>query len=182
MIKGLKKFKSPMQGHPSARWIDNVTYSAGSLGQGLSFAVGMAISGKRNCYDVYTIIGDGEMQEGQIWEALMTAPHYNLDNLTVVVDCNKLQLEGETLFVNDINKMMENWENFGWKVDVIENGNDMGQVLRKLSEEKKYGKPRVLFANTVKGNGVSYMELNSDFHGVNLSSAEIAEARKQIKK
>ena len=181
-INELKEFKSPMQGHPSARWIDEVTYSSGSLGQGLSFAVGMAISGKMNCYDIYAIIGDGEMQEGQVWEAIMVAPHYNLDNLTVVVDCNKLQLEGETLFVNDINKMMENWANFGWKVDVIENGNDIEQVLKMLSIENEYGKPKVLFANTVKGNGVSYMESNSDFHGTNLTSTEITEAMKQIKK
>lgn len=179
-IDQLKMFRSPMQGHPSNRWIDEVTYSSGSLGQGLSYAIGLAISGKRENYDVYAVIGDGEMQEGQIWEAIMVAPSFKLDNLIVIVDCNKLQLEGETLFVSETRKMMENWKNFGWNTDIIEDGHDITQILKKLNVKKKANKPTVLFASTIKGHGINYMELNSNYHGVNLTKEEIASAVKQI--
>jgi transketolase len=163
----LRRLYSPYQGHPHWLKLDGVEVSSGSLGQGLSIAVGQALAGKldEKDYNVYCIMGDGEQQEGQIWEAVMEAAHYKLDNLIGILDKNRLQIDGWVKDVMDIDPIIEKYKSFNW--EIIEcNGHDMTEVVDALEKAKTVkGKPVLIVAQTVKGKGVSFMEDEAGWHG-----------------
>jgi len=163
----LRKLGSPFQGHPHWLKLPGVEVSTGSLGQGLSIAVGVALAGKLNDknYRTFCIMGDGEQQEGEIWEAAMEAAHYKLENLVGIVDFNRLQIDGPVSEVMNIDPLEEKYASFGWDVVRI-NGHDMAQILNTLSANRAgAGKPLLVVAETVKGKGVSFMENVAGWHG-----------------
>jgi transketolase len=163
----LRKLGSPFQGHPDMSIAPGVDMSAGSLGHGLSIGVGMALMGKldRKDYTVYVILGDGELNEGQVWEGAMCAAKYHLDNLLTIVDYNRLQIDGPTDEVMPLDPLGEKWRAFNWRVFEID-GNDMAQVVETIeAARERQGSPSVIIANTLKGKGVSYMEGRVDWHG-----------------
>ncbi|MGO0121942.1 transketolase [Desulfothermobacter acidiphilus] len=164
----LRKLGSRLQGHPDMRKLPGVEMSTGSLGQGLSVGVGMALAGRLDGrdYRVYVLLGDGECQEGQVWEAAMAAAHYRLDNLVAILDYNGLQIDGPVSEVMNLEPVADKWRAFGWQVQEID-GHDFGQILEALAAaEKVKGKPSMIIARTVKGKGVSFMEHQADWHGV----------------
>ena len=164
----LRKFGSKLQGHPDMRKVPGVEISTGSLGQGLSAANGMALAGKLDGapYRVYALVGDGECEEGQIWEAAMFAAHYKLDNLAVFLDHNGLQIDGRITEVMSPEPLDEKWRAFGWHVQVID-GHSFPEILHALDQARAIkGKPSMIIANTVKGKGVSFMEDAVGWHGV----------------
>ncbi len=166
-IATLRKFGSPFQGHPDMHKVPGVESSCGSLGQGLSIAVGDALSGKLSGsgYRVFCLMGDGEQQEGQIWEAVMEASHHKLDNLIGLVDKNRLQIDGPVSDVLNIDPLADKYEAFGWHVIVCD-GHDIGTLIEAYEEaEKIKDKPVVIIAETVKGNSVSFMENQTAWHG-----------------
>lgn len=166
-LTSLRKLHSNLQGHPDMKSTPGVDMSTGSLGQGLSAANGMAIAGKldNKDYHVYTIIGDGEIQEGQIWEAAMSAAHYKLDNLTAVVDFNGLQIDGPNTEVMNVNPIGDKFAAFGWEVIAVD-GHDIEAISAAFDQAKTVkGKPTVIVAKTVKGKGVSFMENQVGWHG-----------------
>lgn len=178
-----RKLGSHLQGHPSMRLVTGVDMSTGSLGQGISTAVGMAISNKTHGdpYRVYTLLGDGECQEGQVWEAAMSAAHYKLDNLLAFVDLNGLQIDGHITDVMNPLPLDEKFKAFGWHVIVLEDGNDIEAVYHACEEAKTIkGKPTVVIAHTIKGKGVSFMENQANWHGVAPSEEECAQAIKEL--
>ena len=166
-LKGFRNIDSYLQGHPSMKDVPGVDMSTGSLGQGISAAVGMALAGKldNKDYRVFTILGDGELQEGQVWEASMAAAHYKLDNLTAFLDHNGLQIDGKITEVMSPESVHEKFKAFGWKVISV-NGHDYQQIIEAIEEAKKTkGMPAVIIAETVKGKGVSFMENAAGWHG-----------------
>jgi transketolase len=182
-IDTLRKVESPLQGHPCCKVLPGVEVSTGSLGQGLSVANGMALGIRldNNPARVYCIMGDGEIQEGQIWEAAMTAAHYKIDNLCAFVDNNGLQIDGPVEKVMNINPIYEKWEAFGWHVIDVD-GHNMERILDALDEaEKTKGKPTVIIANTIKGKGSVIFEDKVEFHGVTPTQEEFDQAVKEIK-
>ncbi len=167
-LKTLRKMGSPLQGHPERGKLPGVEASTGSLGQGISIGAGMALAGRidRKAYRVYVLVGDGEINEGQIWEAAMFCAAYRLDRLTVILDCNRQQLDGWTKEILDIGPLAEKWAAFGWHVIDID-GHDLDQIGAAFAEaHRTVGKPTLILARTVKGKGVSFMENNVEFHGV----------------
>lgn len=163
----LRHTGSYLQGHPDMKCIPGVDMSSGSLGQGVSAAVGMAIAAKisGDDYRVYTLLGDGEIQEGQVWEAAMLASHHKLDNLLVIVDNNNLQIDGEITKVNSPYPIDKKFEAFNFYVINID-GNDFDQIDAAFKEAKSVkGRPTVIIAKTVKGKGVSFMENQAGWHG-----------------
>ena len=178
----LRKFGSRLQGHPDMKRLPGVEISTGSLGHGLSVGNGMAIAGKldKRDYRVYVLIGDGECQEGQIWEAAMTASHYKLDNVTAVLDYNGLQIDGPVKEIMDINPISDKWRAFGWYVMEI-NGHNFTEILKAFQKTKEpKGKPSMIIAHTTKGKGVSFMENVVDFHGKAPTEEEMAQALKEL--
>jgi transketolase len=178
----LRKFGSILQGHPDMKKVPGVEMSTGSLGQGLSAANGMAIAGKidKADYRVYAIIGDGESEEGQIWEAAMTAVHYKLDNLTVFMDYNQLQIDGRVSDVKYATNPVDKWKAFGWNVLEID-GHDIPQILDALDKAKQIkGKPTMIVAHTIKGKGVSFMEDKAGWHGKAPNKDETEAALKEL--
>ena len=166
-LKTLRHTGSYLQGHPDMKHIPGVDMSSGSLGQGISAAVGMAIAGKLDNadYRVYTLLGDGEIQEGQVWEAAMLAAHKKLDNLVVIVDNNNLQIDGAIDEVNSPYPIDKKFEAFNFHVINID-GNDFDQIDAAFKEAKSVkGRPTVIIAKTVKGKGVSFMENQAGWHG-----------------
>ncbi len=164
-----RKIGTRLQGHPSMDKLPGVDMSTGSLGQGISAAVGMALSNKYHNlpYRIYTLLGDGECQEGEVWEAAMSASHYGLDNLLAFVDMNGLQIDGKVSEVMNPFPLDEKFKAFGWNVIVLGDGNDLEAVIKACEEAKTVkGKPSVVIAKTVKGKGVSFMENQSGWHGV----------------
>ena len=165
-LKNLRKIGHFLQGHPCMKKVPGVDMSTGSLGQGLSVAVGMALAGKldKRDYRVFVILGDGEIQEGQIWEAANAASHYKLDNLIAILDRNKLQIDGPTEEIMHVEPLAMRWKAFGW--DVIEiDGHDIEEILDTFHEIKLNEKPAIIIAHTIKGKGVSFMEGTLSFHG-----------------
>ena len=166
-IKTFRKFGSYLQGHPDMKGVPGVDMSTGSLGQGICAANGMALAAKLDGkdYRVYTVLGDGELEEGQVWEAAMFAAHYKLDNLTAFVDFNGLQIDGDITKVMNPTPIDKKFEAFGWNVLVIDAHNieEIKNAVAKAKETK--GKPTVIVAKSVKGKGVSYMENNAAWHG-----------------
>ena len=178
----LRKFGSRLQGHPDMKKLPGVEMSTGSLGQGLSAANGMAISAKiyNNDYRVYAILGDGELQEGQIWEAVMTAAHYKLDNLVAIVDYNNLQIDGKVSDVMDVSPVADKFKAFNWHVIEID-GHNYDEIIKAFAEARTVkGKPTVIVANTVKGKGVSFMENNAGFHGAAPNDEEYKKAMEEL--
>ena len=166
-LKTLRHVGSYLQGHPDMKHIPGVDMSSGSLGQGISAAVGMAISGKifENPYRVYTLVGDGEIQEGQVWEALMLAAHRKLDNLVVIIDNNNLQIDGEISSVNSPYPIDKKLEAFNFNVISID-GNDFDEIDAAFKKARKTKeKPTAILARTIKGKGVSFMENKASWHG-----------------
>lgn len=169
-VDELNKFRnieSFLQGHPSMKDVPGVDMSTGSLGQGISAAVGMALAAKidKKDYRVYTILGDGEIQEGQVWEACMAAAHYKLDNLTAFLDHNGLQIDGKITEVMSPEVVEDKFRAFGWKV-INANGHDYIQINEAIEEAKKTkGIPVMVVADTTKGKGVSFMENVAGWHG-----------------
>jgi transketolase len=166
-LKTLRKLGSPLQGHPDRVRLPGVEASTGSLGQGLSIALGMALAGKIDgaSWRVYCMIGDGESQAGQIWEAAMLAPRHGLDNLCAIVDYNQVQQTGKVAERLDIEPVVGKWRAFNWHVREID-GHDMEQICEALDEADVItGRPTLIVSHTVKGKGVSFMELNSEWHG-----------------
>jgi transketolase len=166
-LKTLRKFGSILQGHPDMKKTPGVDMSTGSLGQGLSCAVGMALGARLNDLEsnIFVIIGDGECDEGQIWEAAMAAAHYKLGNLIAIVDKNGLQIDGYTKDIMNTEPMFDKWQSFGWEVMEI-NGHDFDEIdnaVNKAIEIKN--KPVCIIADTVKGKGVSFMEDQCEWHG-----------------
>ena len=163
----LRKLYSPYQGHPHWLKLKGVEASTGSLGQGLSIAVGIALAAKfdKKDFQVFSIHGDGELQEGQIWEAAMEAAHYGLDNVIAIVDINRLQIDGWTKDVMSIEPLREKFQSFGWNTIEID-GHDMVQIVSAIDIAKAYkGKPTIILAQTVKGKGISFMEDKAGWHG-----------------
>lgn len=166
-MKSLRHIGSFLQGHPDMKGTPGVDMSSGSLGQGISAAVGMALAGKldQKDYRVYTLLGDGEIEEGQVWEAAMFAAHKKLDNLCVIVDYNGLQIDGSVDEVGGPSPIDKKFEAFGFDVVTI-NGNDFEEIEKALDHAKTVkGKPCAIIAKTIKGKGVSYMENNVAWHG-----------------
>lgn len=161
-----RKLHSRLQGHPSNHILPGIEVSTGSLGQGLSMACGIAMALKldKNPAHVFTLLGDGELQEGSIWEALMSAPHYKLNNLTAIIDRNHLQIDGTTEQIKNIEPLADKLKAFNWCVIEID-GHNIEEIYIALENSKKSDKPTVIIANTVKGKGVSFMENNCGWHG-----------------
>lgn len=166
-LKTLRKIDSLLQGHPDMNKVPGVDMSSGSLGQGLSVANGMALNSKMGNmgYRVYCILGDGEIEEGQVWEAAMTASKYKLDNLCVVVDNNNLQIDGTIEDVKGLTHIEEKFESFGFNVITV-NGNKISDLIKAFDKAKtKKGKPTAIVAITTKGKGISFMENKAEWHG-----------------
>ena len=184
-LKTLRHLGSYLQGHPDMKHIPGVDMSSGSLGQGISAAVGMALSAKlsNDSYRVYTLLGDGEIQEGQVWEAAMFAGHRNLDNLVVIVDNNGLQIDGKVDDVCSPYPIDKKFEAFNFHVINVEDGNDMDQLKAAFDEARTVkGMPVAIIMKTVKGKGVSFMENQAGWHGKAPNDDEYAQAMEDLEK
>ena len=182
-IKNLRKPQSFLQGHPDMRKIPGVDMSTGSLGQGVSCAVGMALAGKvaGKDYRVYSVLGDGEIQEGQVWEAAMFASHKKLDNLTIFIDNNNLQIDGTMEEVNSPYPIPEKFAAFGWNTVEID-GHDFDQIEDAIAQAKSVkDKPTAVIMHTVKGKGVSFMEDQVGWHGVAPNAEQYENAMSELK-
>ena len=180
----LRKCGEMLQGHPDMKGTPGVDMSTGSLGQGLSVANGMALAGKldKKDYHVYAICGDGEIQEGQVWEAAMSAAHYHLDNLTLFVDNNGLQIDGANSEVMGVDPIGDKFKAFGWHVIEID-GHDLKQISAAVDMAKALkGKPTAIVAKTVKGKGVSFMENQVSWHGSAPNQAQKEQAIAELKR
>jgi transketolase len=178
----LRKIDSRLQGHPECTLTPGVEMSAGALGQGLSFGIGVALTGRLDGRDYYTyvLLGDGECDEGQVWEAAMAAAHFKLDKLIAIVDNNGIQIDGWNKDVMNLEPLNEKWRSFNWEV-IETNGNDIARVVEAFEKAGRVrGKPCVIIAHTVKGEGVSFMENNPDFHGKAPSAEELKKALKEL--
>ncbi|MDI3481775.1 MAG: transketolase [Tepidanaerobacteraceae bacterium] len=177
----LRRLGSILQGHPDMKKTPGIDASTGSLGQGLSVAVGMALGAKlkRKGYRVFCIIGDGEMQEGQIWEALMASIHYKLDNLTIILDHNKLQIDGPNDTVMSLGNINDRMTAFGFDVYDVD-GHDFDVLIKTLRSENNAGRPKFIIANTVKGKGVSFMENQVGWHGKAPNAEEVNKALMEL--
>jgi len=179
----LRAHGSCLQGHCDMTLTPGIELSAGSLGQGLSFGIGTALAGRLNCtdYRVYVLLGDGECDEGQVWEAAMASAHYKLDNLTAIVDYNKLQIDGWNRDVMNLEPLAEKWHAFGWHVIEVD-GHNLPNIFNAFEEAKKVkGKPAVILAHTTKGKGVSFMENQVSYHGKAPSLEQVAKALEELK-
>jgi len=178
----LRKLDSRLQGHTDRNLTPGVEMSAGTLGQGLSFGVGIALAGKldRRYYHVYVLLSDGECDEGQTWEAALSAAHYGLDNLVAIVDRNRMQLSDWTRCVMNLEPFVKKWQAFGWRTIEID-GHDFDQIIAALQESQNTkAKPTVIVARTIKGKGVSFMENNVAFHGKAPTPEEAQKALKEL--
>lgn len=179
----LRTLGSCLQGHCDMTATRGVEMSSGSLGQGLSFGIGIALAGRLNArdYRVYVLLGDGECDEGQVWEAAMASAHFKLDNLVAIVDHNELQIDGWNRDVMNLEPLPEKWKAFGWHPIEV-NGHDLSQLIAAFDEAKRVkGKPTAIVAHTIKGKGVSFMENNVDFHGKAPTPAEMEKALEELK-
>jgi transketolase len=183
MLKTLRRLGSPLQGHPDKRMFPAMEACTGSLGQGLSLGIGCALAAKLDKSDFHTFVlaGDGEIQEGQNWEAAMFAPFHKVNNLTLIVDYNRLQLDGFLTDILDISPLGEKFKAFNWHVLEVD-GHDMAKVLSTLKEARanKSDKPTCIIAHTVKGKGVSFMENSPEWHGVAPKPEQVEAAVKEL--
>ncbi len=181
-LKTFRHIDSYLQGHPDKKHIPGIDMSSGSLGQGISAACGMALAAKiqKKDYRVYTVLGDGESQEGQVWEAAMFAAHYKLDNLCAVLDFNGLQIDGKVTEVMNPTPLDEKFKAFGWHVIVI-NGHDFDAIEAAFNEATTVkGQPTLILAATTKGKGISYMEDKAGWHGKAPNAEEYAQAVQEL--
>ncbi|OIQ58919.1 transketolase [Moorella thermoacetica] len=178
----LRRLGSPLQGHPDRKSLPGVEVSTGSLGHGLAVANGMALAGRLDGrdYRVYVLLGDGELEEGMVWEGAMAAAHYHLDNLTAIVDHNHLQIDGRVEEVMSPEPVADKFRAFGWEVMTID-GHDFGQILDALERAREVkGKPTVIIAETIKGKGVSFMENQAGWHGKAPKPEEVEKALAEL--
>jgi transketolase len=181
-LQTLRKIDSRLQGHPECTLTPGVEMSAGALGQGLSFGIGVALAARLDSknYYTYVLLGDGECDEGQVWEAAMAAAHFKLDRLVAIIDNNGIQIDGWNKDVMNIEPLNQKWQSFNWRVIEID-GNDLAQVIRALEDARNTsGRPAVIIAHTTKGEGVSFMENNPDFHGKAPNAEELKKALKEL--
>jgi transketolase len=176
-LRTLRRIDSRLQGHPVLGTAPGIEASTGSLGQGLSIALGMALAARLDGrdYRVYALLGDGECQEGQVWEAAMAAGHHRPDNLIAIIDYNKFQLDGAIEDIIGLEPLAAKWESMGWKTREVD-GHDIAQVLDALQWASAAGAPACIIAHTVKGKGVSFMEGENAYHGVAPSADELSRA------
>ena len=178
----LRRMDSRLQGHTEWTRVPGIEMSAGALGQGLSFSIGAALAARLDNakHRIYVLLGDGECDEGQVWEAAMAAAHYKLDNLTAIVDNNGIQLDGWNKDIMSIEPFPQKWSAFGWHVIEV-NGHDFPQLIDAFAQAgETKGKPTVIIAHTVKGKGVSFMENNPEFHGKAPTADELKIALKEL--
>ncbi len=178
----LRQLDSCLQGHTDCRLTPGVEMSAGSLGQGLSFGIGVALAGRLNLqgYRIYVLLGDGECDEGQVWEAAMSAAHHRLDTLTAIVDNNGQQIDGWNRDVMNLAPFEKKWQAFGWYIIEVD-GHNLSQLIDAFNKAKLIkGQPTVIIAHTIKGKGVSFMENNPDFHGKAPTATEMGIALKEL--
>lgn len=181
-LKTLRQVNSRMQGHPVQGLTPGIEASTGSLGQGLSVGVGHALAARLDGkpYRTYVLLGDGECQEGQVWEAAMTAGNYELGSLTAIVDSNRYQLDGAVEDINSLSPLDAKFESFGWRVITVD-GHDVGAVrVALLQARESHDVPVCIIANTVKGKGVTYMENNNEFHGKSPNAEQLVVAVSQL--
>ncbi len=181
-LDSLRKLGSPLQGHPDKRRLPVLEASTGSLGQGLSLGIGMALAARLDQLNqsIFVLIGDGESNEGQIWEAAMFAGHHKLDNLVAILDFNGFQLDDANEHILDLEPIKDKWQAFRWNVYDID-GHDLETVTKTLEEAKAYrGKPSIVIARTVKGKGVSFMENNNQYHGKAPSEEQLTQAIEEL--
>lgn len=180
-LKTLRQIDSRLQGHPAKHKLPGIESSTGSLGQGISTAVGMALAGKldQSDYRVFCLLGDGEIQEGQVWEAAMAAAHYKLSNLVAIVDNNGLQIDGLISDVLSPNPIDKKWAAFGWEVITID-GHDFKQIIDALQKGKSSDKPLLILAKTTKGKCISFMENKAEWHGKAPSAEQIQCALEEL--
>src|SRR3989338_23011 len=179
----LRKINSRLQGHPDHVRLPFMETSSGSLGQGLSIAQGMALAAKldKKNTQIYCMMGDGETQEGQVWEAAMSAPKFQLDNLVCILDYNKGQIDGHTKDIMTLEPLKEKWQAFNWDVQVI-HGHDFHEILKAFDQtQMKRKKPHMILAHTIKGKGVSFMEDNIEWHGKGPSPTERDKAIEELR-
>lgn len=182
-ILTLRKLGTRLQGHPQ-RGLPGIEAASGSLGQGLSIANGIALACRidKGSYRVYCLIGDGETNEGQIWEAAMTAAHYKLDNLCAIVDYNKFQIDGRTCHIKELEPILDKWRSFGWNTIEVD-GHDLNQLMDALDKaENIKNAPSVIIAHTIKGKGVSFIEENNKYHGIAPTKEELERALKELER
>ncbi len=182
-LSTLRKINSRLQGHTDRKLTPGVEMSAGSLGQGLSFSIGVTLAGRLNSqnYRVYVLMGDGECDEGQVWEAAMAASHYKLDNLCAIIDNNGQQIDGWNSDVMNLEPFKDKWQSFGWYVIEVD-GHDINQLIKAFTQAKDIkNQPSVIIAHTIKGKGVSFMENNPYFHGTAPNETEVERALKELK-
>ena len=178
----LRKIDTRLQGHPNMNDLSGIDMSTGSLGQGISSAVGMALAGKADnkSYRVYALLGDGELEEGQVWEAAMAGAHYKLDNMTIFIDFNGLQIDGDITKVMNPTPIDKKFEAFGWNVLVID-GHNYDEILDAIEKAKNHkGQPTAIVCKTVKGKGVSFMENEAGWHGTAPSKEQCEQAMKDL--
>jgi transketolase len=178
----LRQMDSRLQGHTECRLVPGIEMSAGALGQGLSFAIGIALAARldKQKHRVFALIGDGECDEGQIWEAAMAASHFKLDNLTAIVDNNGIQLDGWNKDIMNLEPFAKKWAAFGWHVIEVD-GHNIIQLIDAFENATKIkGQPTMIIAHTVKGKGVSFMENNPEFHGKAPTQEQVKLALKEL--
>lgn len=181
-LMNLRKLDSRLQGHPYSNLTPGVDVTTGSLGQGLSMANGMAIAAKLDKLptNIYVLLGDGEIQEGQVWEAAMTSAHYKLDNLCAIVDNNGLQIDGPVDKVMSIYPLVEKWKYFGWETIEID-GHNLEEITDALNKANEVtGRPTMIIAHTIKGKGVSFFENKVEYHGVAPTKDELERALREL--
>ena len=181
-LSTLRQLDSRLQGHTDRTVTPGVEMSAGALGQGLSFAIGIALAGRLDSqeYRVYVLLGDGECDEGQVWEGAMAAAHFKLDNLVAIVDNNGQQIDGWNRDVMNLDPFNKKWQAFGWYVIEVD-GHNLTQLIDAFNQAKVIkGQPTVIIAHTIKGKGVSFMENNPDFHGKAPNAEEVKIALKEL--
>jgi transketolase len=184
LLPTLRKLNSPLQGHPDSKKVPGVDISTGSLGQGISNAVGLAMGAKldESSARVYTILGDGELQEGLVWEAVMAAAHYKLDNLVAIIDNNGLQIDGKNEDVINLGSISDKFRSFDFNVIEID-GHDYEQIANAFDNARATkGTPTVIIAKTVKGSGVSFMENQAGWHGIAPNAEQLATAIEELSK
>lgn len=182
MIWRLREIDSPVQGHPIQGMMPGVEATTGSLGQGLSAGVGHVLGGRLNelAYNVFVLMGDGECEAGQVWEAAMAGAHFKADNLIAILDYNKYQETGPISREMGLEPLMEKWESFGWRV-LEADGHDIGDLLDKFEAAKAVeGQPAIIIAHTIKGKGVSFVEADFTFHGRALTPEQAEKAREEL--
>lgn len=176
-----RKFGARLQGHPCSNKLEGIEISTGSLGQGLSIACGMALGLRLNKINskIYVLMGDGELQEGSVWEAAMNATHHNLNNIIAIIDRNKLQIDGSTENIKSLGNVADKFKAFGWTTFEI-NGHNIEEIYEAIESAKLSAKPSVIIANTIKGKGVSFMENNAGWHGKAPNNEELEQALKEL--